>query len=416
LKYRLAITSFQTAALLALRLATQATTLMLLARLLGPGEYGNVAAVASLAIVLGIVPNLGAGYVLLSRAGQPGAVADVWRYSWPLSQGLGATLLIIFVVCGELVVQSPSITISVLLLLGATELLVSPGTAMLSFSLQSREKVPLGQFVQWLPLGLRALATLPCFLFAESDRLIGYASLQFIAAIIGACIGLLVTRRIVVLDWRPRKATRQEVRTGISYAAMNVIAVNPSEMDKIASVHLVGPHEAGIYAAATRILSAAVMPVIAVLLSSQPSLFRHADAPTSEGSALVMKLAVVASAWGICSALLLVLARPVIPLLLGASFNEAASIMYWLAPASPFIALRLTSGTILVALGRPLERVGFELFGVGVLVAGMVLLAPTYGIHGMSIALISAEIAMSCLGWTLVVRRLRSDLATPIRS
>ena len=392
--------------MLGLRVATQAMVLVLLTRLLGPHVYGSFAALASLAVVLGMLPNLGAGFVMLARnAHGASGIADVWRYAWPLTVLLGLALLVVYVVIARFVTDLP-LPLLVLVALGASELLLTPFTLLLSFALQARERVPLSQCVQWLPLGLRVLSALPCFLFTSDQRLSAYVMLQLIASLLGVLLGFAITNRHVTFDWRPRRATRQELRDGASFAVMNLVAANPSELDKVIAVRVAGAHSASIYAATTRVMKAAVMPVTAMLLASLPRLFRHAHTPTREGHRLIGIIALLSLVWGAASGALLAVCSPLLPWLFGASFMATAQLMQWLAVAAPLLSLRLSAGAVLVALSKPMQRAAFEICGIMVLVGGMLALAPRYGTHGLAIALIAAETSMALLGWWLVRLRL----------
>jgi O-antigen/teichoic acid export membrane protein len=401
-KGKLARSSLQTSVLLSLRILTQATVLVLLTRLLGPRLYGSFAAVASLAVVLGLLPNLGAGFVMLARITRDDAgTADVWRYAWPMTVLLGLLLLLVYIVAAGCITR-PSLSIYILLSLGMSELLLTPFTMLLSFALQASDRVPLSQAVQWLPLGLRILAALPCFWFADAQRLSAYATLQLVASMLGAGLGLWITHRYVKLDWRPRCPTRQELREGASYAAMNLVAANPSELDKIIAVRAVGTHDAGVYAATSRVMASAVTPVLAMLLASQPRLFRHSHEPTREGHRLIYLILTLALAWGTVSGVMLTLCSPLLPWLFGESFAGTAKLMPWLAAVAPILSLRLAAGTILVARGRPGERIGFELCGVLTLIVSMLVLTPHFGIRGLAMALVIAELSMTMIGWWLV--------------
>ena len=254
MKRALARSSLLTTAMLGLRVLSQAAVLVLLTRLLGPQMYGNFVAATALAVVLGLLPNLGAGFVMLDRSARHAdGVAQVWRYAWPMTVALGSILLAVYMAIAPLLTTSLLPT-HVLLLLGAAELLLTPFTLLLSFALQARERVPLSQLVQWLPLALRVLAALGCFWLAPADRLGGYVALQLLASLLGLAIGFLITARHVQLDWRPRRVTVAELRHGASFAAMNLIAANPTELDKMLSVRLVGAHDAGIYTATARVV------------------------------------------------------------------------------------------------------------------------------------------------------------------
>lgn len=408
MKGKLARSSLQTSVLLGLRVSTQAVVLVLLTRLLGPQMYGGFASASSLAVVLGILPNLGSGYVMMARAPRSSiAVDEVWRYAWPLTVLLGLLLLTAYLPTAYLIGGASPLSWPVLCCLGITELLATPFTMLLSFALQAHQRVPMSQFVQWLPLSLRVFAVLPCFAIAESARLPTYALLQMFAALIGLGIGFVITKRMVILHWRPRWPDKQELGQGTSYAAMHLVAVNPSELDKVLAVRLVGEHDAGIYAATARVMGALVMPVIAMLLAAQPRLFRHAHEPTDQGHRLIRVIALLAFGWGLLCWLLLSLCGPLLPLLFGSRFAAMAPLMPWLAVIAVPLSLRLAGGTVLVALGRPLERLGFELSGIAVLVAAMLLLGPMLGIRGLSLALLISESSMTVIGWWLVWQRTR---------
>jgi O-antigen/teichoic acid export membrane protein len=413
---KLARSSVLTAGVLGLRLATQAATLVLLTRLLQPAIYGHYASVAALAVVMGLLPSLGSGYVLLSKAsGDLAAAADIWRYAWPLTACIGALLWPIYIGLAFWLSQG-QLGWQVLVLIGAAELLATPFTTLLSFALQAGERVPLSQLLQWLPLGLRVLAVLPCFLLPLTQRLPTYAGLQLIASLVGLSISWWVVRRHVPLDWSPRRATSAELKDGGTYAAMLLVAANPTELDKIVAVRQVGAAEAGLYTAGSRVMGALVMPVLAMLLSAQPRLFRHARTADGNMARLVGTLFAAALAWGLVSGVLLAIASPLMPWLFGSSYEQTARLMPWMAITAPFLSVRLAAGSVLVASGHPLERIVYEIFGIVCLVVGMFVLTKSFGVFGLIAAVIAAEIAMALLGTGMVMRQLkrrRRDAQSP---
>lgn len=405
----LARSSVFTTGILGLRLVTQAIALVALTRLLGPTDYGHFASVAALAVVMGTLPSLGSGYVLLKRAaGQPSEVAHTWRYAWPLTFATGLLLLAVYLVMGRWL-SSGALGISVLLWIGCAELIATPFTTLTSFALQAAERVPLSQLVQWIPLGLRVLAVLPCFALPIGQRLEAYVALQMAASLLGSLTAWGMAHRYVAFDWRPRLATREELKDGGSYAAMLLVAANPAELDKIMAVRQVGATDAGIYTAGSRVLGALVMPVLALLLTAQPRLFRHARDKKSEATTLIRRLFAAALAWGLISGALLAMASPALPLIFGHEFRRTAELVPWMACSAPFLSLRLAAGSVLIALGHPLARLGFELCGIVLLLAGMLLFTPHWGVVGLVFAVIASDVAMSAIGAVLLMRHLRAS-------
>lgn len=398
MKGALARSSLLTGMMLGLRVMTQALVLVMLTRLLGPGRFGVFASATSLAVVLGILPNLGAGFMMLARAPQGReAVADVWRYAWPMTVLLGVVLLIAYLPAAKFIAGASSLSWTILLALAISELLLMPMVMLCSYVLQATDRVPLSQFVQWLPLGLRTVAAASCFLVSDADRLQWYAGLQALMAVVGLAVGLFITREH--LRWHPRLASPTEIREGALYASMHLVAANPSELDKITAVRLVGAAGAGVYVAATRVMGAMVTPVTALLLATQPRIFRHASMPSAEGHRLIRTVALLAGIWGLFCGVLLAVSGPLLIWLFGSRFSVMADFMPLIALVAAPLSLRLVAGTMLVALGRPLERVAFELCGIGVLVITMSVLAPLMGVKGIIVGLLASECSMMVAGW-----------------
>ena len=401
--HSLAQSSLRTIVMMAARIIVQGSTLIFVTRALGPAIYGGYIAAASLAVVLGLIPNLGSGYILMTRASHsPSAVTDTWSYGWPLSLALGTVLSILFPFIAH-PVAAGILSYSSLAIIGAVELLVSPLTLLLCFVLQSVGRVPTGQFVLTLPLLLRMIAAAAC-LIDDRISLIGFLILQGVAALAGLVAAFLVTSRIVTLTRNVRRPTSDEIRIGSGYAAMHMVAANPAEIDKIVSPLLLGDHAAGVYSATSRVMNAVVMPVVGVLLASQPRLFRHAAEPTDEGHRLITILMRLAFFWGALGGIAMFLTAPLLPIIFGSAYADAATLMPWMALAAPFVSLRLAAGTVLVALGHPLQRLQFELAGIVILSVLLVLGSQVAGPRGMAVALSLAECAMACYGWLLVRR------------
>lgn len=396
----------RTSMMLALRVVTQATSLVLLAQLLGPESYANVAALASLALVMGILPGLGSGYVVLAGAHDPGHAAEAWRYAWPVAMGLGAVGTVIYCAAAPFITGS-SAPLFVVACLGASELLCTPLVLLCSFILQSRDRVPLSQFAQWLPLALRLIGTALAFTVAAPNRLTAFAFLQIIACALGLAANITLVSRYVRLSWKPRMPSRAELATGSTYAAMQVVAANPAELDKVLAIHALGAGPAGVYAAGSRVLTAAVTPAVALLLSIQPRLFRQAA--IGSRAPKYFHIAGLSAACGGVAMIGMVLLSPAVAWMLGPRFDDARMVIIWLAPVAPFLALRLGAGTVLLATGSAMQRLTYELVGTVALGVAIAVLAPRHGLPGMAVALLLAEAIMAATGW-LMIRRAASSL------
>ncbi len=402
-RHSLTHSSLLTMVVLGIRLITQAGSLVLMARLLGPALYGQIAAAVSLALVTGIIPNLGAGLVLMSRMAHESehAPADVWSYTWPLHLGVGIILLAVYLMVAPTITDA-HLPAMVWFLLGTTDILITPSTMHLSSTLQAVERVPLGQLVQWIPLGLRLLVIMPCFMLPASTILTSYASLQCMAAIAGLLCAWRITSRRVSLRAPPRAPRASEIKTGGAYAALSLISANLGELDKIVAVHAVGAYQAGIYATTSRLISAGTAPVVAILMSAQPRLFTFARRASSELERLVGRIALWAAAIGLCAALAMLLVRPLLVAMLGTAYHAIPGLLLFMAWIVPVMGLRLTAVNIMIAMGHPSRRIVFDLFGACSLVALMIFFGRRHGASGLGMALLGNELLLAVLGWWIV--------------
>ncbi|MDE1887201.1 MAG: polysaccharide biosynthesis C-terminal domain-containing protein, partial [Gammaproteobacteria bacterium] len=102
--------------------------------------------------------------------------------------------------------------------------------------------------------------------------------------------------------------------------------------------------------------------------------------------------------------------------LFGAKYDGIQHVIHWLCLAVPGMALRMAAGSVLMALGKPWMRVGFELAGLVVLVIAAILLTAYFGTTGMPLALVCSEWAMAIVGMAFVTitRESAKSLKVPV--
>ncbi|MCW3815474.1 oligosaccharide flippase family protein [Micromonospora sp. DR5-3] len=113
------------------------------------------------------------------------------------------------------------------------------------------------------------------------------------------------------------------------------------------------------------------------------------------------------------AAMVAVAAGPVLPLLLGPEYADSADVLAVLALAIPFrfggaaVASLLTSGGLLR------RKVAYQGAGAAVYLAALAVATPLWGIMGAATATVVAEVALCCLFWVAVRRRVVRDAALP---
>lgn len=397
--------TIRTTFVLGLRLLVQAGTLLLVARLLGPDQFGAFAGVTALAVMLGTLSTFGTHLVLLGEVSKkPEHRTQVLRYAVPSTLACGSTLLIAYFAICKLILTESGVSLSALLAIGVAETLLQP-----LFSLPAAEHLALGrvarsQLLATLPLTLRLAAAITVFALMPGDPLSNYA-LGYLAA---SLIALTIATATMPAPWPPlrtwRLPSRAELRQTAGYATLNITATTPAELDKTLATVLLPLSAAGLYSAGARVIGAATLPVIAMMLSALPRLFREGQAQPQRTKHLLRWIFVATLTYSVALAALLWLTAPIFVLVFGARYTGIQHTIHWLCLAVPGMALRLAAGSTLMALGRPWMRVGFEVAGLATLAIAAAILTPSHGAIGLPLALTLSEWGMATIGWKLISR------------
>jgi len=395
--------TIQTSFVLALRLFIQAGTLLLVARMLGPVEFGAFAAMAALAVLLGTFSTFGTHLVLLGEMSKdPHQREHILSYAVPTTFISGSLLFVFYLIICDLIFADMLLPLSVLVCIGVTEIILLPLYILPTMTSLALGKTARSQLITIFPLGLRMVVAAGILIFAPKEPLLIFAWLYMAMALLA--LALMKWRKssawLSVKQWRI--ATRAELKHSAGYAALAMTAAGPSEVDKMLAVKLLPISVTGVYIAASRVIGAATLPVIALLLSAMPRLFRTGNDTSKHSKKLILWVFGAVFIYSMCLVGVLWLAAPILEWLLGVQYVGVADMLAWLCFAVPALALRYSTGSILITMNRPWLRAGFEIVGVLILFITASLLIPQMGIYGMPIALACSEWVMAIAGGIIV--------------
>lgn len=169
---RIAVSAIRTSAVLGLRLVVQAGSLLLVARLLEPQQFGAFAGVAALAVLLGTLATFGTHLVLIGEMAKDHArQVQVLAYAIPTTLVCGGILLVAFLSICALTLQGNGIGWQVLLAIGIAEMLLQPLSLLAVAKLLAVERTAQSQLLQTLPLLLRLVAACAVFALQPGDTL-----------------------------------------------------------------------------------------------------------------------------------------------------------------------------------------------------------------------------------------------------
>lgn len=400
--------TIRTSFVLGLRLLVQAGTLLLVARLLGPDQFGGFAGVAALAVLLGSLSTFGTHLVLLGEiARQRGGRDQVLQYAIPCTLSCGSSLLMVFLLVCLGLLDTHAVPFSVLLLIGITETLLQPLLILVVSEHHALGRIARSQLLQLLPMPLRLMAVCLVFLMHSSQPLTAYATGYVTASVLALGYGVLTlpSRWPSLREWR--RPGKEEWGGALGYAVINITKSGPGELDKTLALQLLPSGAAGLYAAAARVVGAITMPVTAMTLSALPRLFR--DGSGSRGGLLLGWMYAAAFTYSLILAGVMWLAAPIFESVFGSQYSGISDVVRLLCIAIPGVALRLVAGNALMALGKPWMRVGFEAAGLAILSTSSFLLVDSQGADGLPLAVACAEWGMAMVGTLQVMRARRQS-------
>lgn len=391
--------TFRTSVVLGCRVLVQAASLVLLARLLGAGEFGRFAATAAVgAITIGFA-TLGTHLTLLRDMSRDEAGDQLPKALTTTVVG-SVAMSVVFLGLTSLLISPP---VEMIIAIGLADVLIQPLLQVLSVPHHARGRPAVAQAILILPMLLRALwigvltlwgGAAPLHLF-----LAGYVASSLIALV----IAVRVLPSLQTQSWQWGFTPRRKLAENSGYALLSATAIAPGEIDKALAARFMDPADAGIYSATTRVAAAALMPVTALMLALIPYLYRG-DA-SIRGNRLVM-VALVAG-YGALAGVLLTIASPAIEALFGSTFaglSAGISIFAWVLPA---MCLRIVASNLLMTQDHPWVRAGVELLGVGLLILAAAVLSQLKIANAMYLATAACEYSMAAAGWLMVLRRKR---------
>ena len=401
--------TLRTSGVLVLRLLAQAGTLVMLANLLGATDFGIYAGIGALAVMLGALSTFGSHVSLVrDMARDLGCRDRVLPAALGTSLLTGLVLLCTYLVAAGSVVKSTGIALWVAGFIGVAEIVVQPFILLVSAEHQAREHIARSQMLGMMPLALRLCAAAVVWALKPMHAIEFFACGYLMASVVSLGIGLfsLPAGWPHPAQWRLLSG-RAAWRDNAGFALLGLSGKGPAELDKVLAVQLLPLSLAGAYAAASRVIGATVLPVIALMLSALPRLFRASGGGMA---APRLRYAIFASSlgYGVAASVALWAAAPAVPWLLGDPFAPAEPILRLLALGLPGLCLRISAANILMTTRTPWLRLFVEAVGMVLLAALALALVPHNPETGLPIAYTAAEWTMAALAWAGVVRSARA--------
>jgi len=396
---------------LVLEVVTLATTVMsflFLGRSLGAAGYGGY---ASLYAIAGPLVTLAASGIVLAvlqhivRDGE--ALPGVARSCLSLSMALGVLLTLIGTGVASLLVDSISTVAIVSILL--TEFVAAPLVHVAASVAQAGTG-----YVDAAKIRLVLVVGRGCLLIVLFvGGVLSIATLGVSMLVLATILGLRALRQVgrrYGFTFTPGRVRMSHLRTNLVYSAAISAAGLNADGDKLVMAANKLVVDTGLYAAAYRIVSFGLIPVGSLVSATHRRFLEHEEGLRRQHLDRSLRFGLLAGGYGFAFGIVLFVAAPFLPLLMGEEFEGSVDMVRWLSPTVFMRALAIFPLNGLMGLGREGLRTVMVVTNAAIAMTLYVVLIPIHGWEGAAIGtLISETIAVISIWVALVACQRQAD-------
>lgn len=400
-----------------LRVVVQAGYFILIARALGPSQYGGFVGATALVSIAVPFAGIGAGNLLIKNVSRDRKeFSTCWGNALAMTLSSGLLLLFLVMLATRLFLPS-YIPFALILMICVSDLMAS----------KIAEIAAQGFLAMGLPRYTAMLGLLP-----------------YVLRLIGAAIVLAVWHHATALCWgwfylgstlvsclvavaitgaklgAPKFFLRRipgELTEGLYFGASTSAQTIYNDIDKTMLAALSGLDATGIYGAAYRLIDVSFTPVRSVIYAAYPHFFRHGECGMAASYSYAKRLLPKMMAYSFLIFVGLFVAAPIVPLVLGSEYSRTVEALRWLALLPLFKSMHYFLADSLTGAGYQGTRTAMQ---VMIAVANVFLnlwLIPAYSWRGAAWASLASDgglvIAM-CVAVTMMLAkesRLAVDLS-----
>lgn len=388
-----------------LQLGVMLISFTLLGKQLGPTAFGAYAAMYAIIGILGGFIYSGVTLSVVQHL-----VRDRQDLAAVLSSALGLVLTAglvgasIGVLVGDVTV--PGVGVVALATFMLAELLGTASIEILASTVYAREGVAVAARYRVVPLVVKLAALLALY---STDRLtIAALGITYVVAYPLLAIGTAwsVGRRYGVRV-RPGRPDMAHVRSSGLYSTTIAALTVQNDADKVVMTASRIGAEAGLYAAAYRLVLMGLLPLRALLAASHRRFLEHDPSARSQHTRRSLTFSGIGAAYGVVFGAALYVAAPLVTVLFGDAYEGAVTMLRYLAPVVAVRSFAEFGLNGLLGFGKVGWRTAATVAAAVTAVAMYVLLIPRLGWEGAVIGTYVSEGLLAVIAWTalLVLQR-----------
>ena len=381
----------------------QALYFIIVARMLGAKDYGAFISVTALASIIFPFLSLGSEHVLVKYVAIDKTVFNsYWGNSLVLLTVNSTALTILLLIVSPLIFAQ-NIALGTIFLILLSDLLflgiLDVGSKALIAVNMVKKTAQLGIFSTCGKL----LAALSLTVFFNNPNANTWAYLYLASSVAIAILTILIVTKSMGYPRPQLSQLKSHLGEGI-YFSISTSAQNiNNNLDKTMLTSLSTATATGIYGAAYRFIDVGNVVLLALFGATYTRFFEHGASGIKSGLAFAKKLLPLLIAYAIVGTISYFVFAPVIPVLLGAEFEEAIAALRWLAPLPAIAAFQYLAADTLTGSGHQKTR---SIIQVGAAVLNVLLnfwLIPLYSWQGAAWATIISDSLRLIFLWIIIL-------------
>jgi O-antigen/teichoic acid export membrane protein len=385
-----------------LSFVVQAVSFVVLARLLQSSEYGVLSGAVALVTIVSQYGSLGCGQLYMRYVSADRSKSSVY---W------GNALLSVFLIGGLLVASLWLVgpwmirraSLYVLVLLAMSECIFVQVTVAASMVFQTFEKMRVSATLTLLTSVLRLIFLLVMLVVLGHAHAWQWAMASLVISMLVAVAAVgAVTRSYGMPSFAPRLLFKRSGE-GFVFAVSGSTTSVYNDLDKVILSHYGMLQANGIYSMAYRVLNIGTMPIMSLVGAAFPRFFQagvNGAAAVLPMARTLLKRVLVP---GVIAVVGMFVVAPILPRLVGNSYQEAASALRWLCLIPIFRCFSLSAGDALSGAGDQKFRLACQAaaaIGNGLL---NLYLIPRYSWHGAAWASLLTDGALGIMTWVALL-------------
>jgi O-antigen/teichoic acid export membrane protein len=371
-----------------LRIGVQIVYFIIISRALGAASYGIFASISTIGALMSYFAALGSEQTLMRRtSGRPHEVPTAFGHSLVclslsvLPAGLVCYCAVKFVLHSQ---ASPWAIVAII----AAEVFFGKFTGLASAAYISQEMAQRQSVINVVVSVIKLVGAVLAWKLTSPLSIESWAIYYCVSTAVGAMFAVT----LVTYDLgRARFAFYpKEISDGLQFAVEMSSNAALRDFDKPLVVYVLGPEIGGLYAAASRLIETAAVPINAFAQTTYARYFQHARTGHDKAVEFGLRVLPIAVVLAIVISISLLTMAWVVPLILGPSYQGVVPLIQWLAVYPIVVAIYGTGSDLLRSFATPGPR-------LKVVIVSVMIYLPACYVGAVSAGAVGVTVARSCI-------------------